>query len=773
MVDSSTKVVQLGAQEAAADDSRLFARYPAPFNEAIARGKTSLHSLLQAMFDNVDDALFELADRAENNAVQNMYFESMREVRIKRRGMEIGFSQSIDKAINELIRTDVPQPQSLGDARISADKLALVAHDELEELVAVDSMTAKAGRCYQLPLQYLSKRLDSMIEARSIDSINNPFGPTTVCQSFNTLCGQLSLDIKAKLVLFKLFDRYVVSCLETVYDDTNKLLIKGGILPRLEQGAHRKPGLKSRGSTYLSEGSASQSGAGLEQDVFANLQALLHEIPQPQEMSVPVNGLTAPGQAPQIPRNTLLQLLQQMQQAQMKIMQQQQAQAISGIVPRHINVQQSLDKLLSCRMPTKSLSIGQVDDDAINLVAMLFQFILDDRNLSAPMKALIGRLQIPIIKVAMQDKEFFSKGGHPARKLLNEIANAGLGWVPNDNLDRDPLYKKVESVVNQLLNEFENDTALFNQILTDFVSFMEVQGRRADLVAKRTIDAEDGKAKSEVARAYVLKVLNDKVKGMQLPPVVIELLQSAWSNVLFLSYLKEGEGSKNWLEALAIVDDLLWSVQAPESSESRQKLLKMLPGLLKTLRNGLSKTGYDAFEMNRLFAELEGIHLGRLKEKRSVPAAGLVSPTGKTLDELLDEHSAVKPPALKASTEKNTINDETFEASDQASSPQASALNDEDISFEQVDALGIGSWVEVHQQSGNKFRCRLAAIIRATGRYIFVNRSGMKVAEHNRLSLAQSIKLQQISMLDDSLLFDRALESVIGNLRGIKEKTNS
>ena len=100
-------------------------------------------------------------------------------------------------------------------------------------------------------------------------------------------------------------------------------------------------------------------------------------------------------------------------------------------------------------------------------------------------------------------------------------------------------------------------------------------------------------------------------------------------------------------------------------------------------------------------------------------------------------------------------------------------LPEDDSSFERVDALVIGSWVEVHQQEGNKFRCRLAAIIRATGRYIFVNRSGMKVAEHTRLTLAQSIKLKQISLLDDSLLFDRALESVIGNLRGLKQKASS
>lgn len=774
MVDSSTKVVQFGAQQAGADDSHLFARYPAPFRNVKERGKSSLQYLLQQLFDNADDALFELADRATNNAEQNMYFESMREVRIKRRGMELGFSQGIDKAFQSLISNDSSGQQAPLEAEVSVDKLALVEHEALEELVAADSMIAKANRRYQLPLQYLSTRLDTLIDTRCIDSQNNPFAPTTVCQVFIDLCGQLSLDIKAKLVLFKLFDRYVLSCLDKVYEDSNTLLRDSGILANLEQGG------KPRRSNQQA---APVQSAAIEHDVFADLQSLLHEIPQPAVLQSSTAGLTAPGQAPQIPRNTLLQLLQQMQQAQMKIMQQQQTQILDGVVPKQIDVQQSLDKLLTSRMPSKSLSIGQIDDDAINLVAMLFQFILDDRNLAAPMKALIGRLQIPIIKVAMQDKEFFSKGGHPARKLLNEIANACLGWVPGAKLDRDPLYMKVESVVNQLLNEFENDTGVFQQILTDFVSFIEVQRRRAELVVKRAIDAEDGKAKSEVARAHVLKVLNEKVKGRQLPPVVIELLENAWSNVLFLSYLKEGDSSQSWQQALSTVDDLLWSVEAPETTESRQRLLKMLPELLKTLRGGLSRTGYDPFEMNKLFADLEGIHLGRLKEQRVVPEAGLSSPASKTLDELLDEHSASKPslrtprvdaPAVKVDqlvAEKPIISSQPASADPVAS--VTADIDDSDISFERADSLEIGSWVEVHQQDGNKFRCRLAAIIHATGRYIFVNRSGMKVAEHSRLTLAQSIKLQQISLLDDSLLFDRALESVIGNLRGLKEKPSS
>src|SRR5690606_27799687 len=71
--------------------------------------------------------------------------------------------------------------------------------------------------------------------------------------------------------------------------------------------------------------------------------------------------------------------------------------------------------------------IGRVDDEVINLVNMLFEFILQDRNLAAPMKNLISRLQIPIVKVALLDKTFFTKGGHAARRLLNDMATAALG----------------------------------------------------------------------------------------------------------------------------------------------------------------------------------------------------------------------------------------------------------------------------------------------------------------------------------------------------------
>lgn len=95
-------------------------------------------------------------------------------------------------------------------------------------------------------------------------------------------------------------------------------------------------------------------------------------------------------------------------------------------------------------------------------------------------------------------------------------------------------------------------------------------------------------------------------------------------------------------------------------------------------------------------------------------------------------------------------------------------LADDDEALLQVDGLRVGSWVEFQEDEENKLRCKLAAVIKPSGKFIFVNRTGMKVLEKTRMGLAVEFRRGAIRLLDDALLFDRALESVIGNLRRLK-----
>ena len=834
MADNTTNVVQLNSHNAmqgdVVSDSHLFARLPAPFTEMKEKGKQALQPLLQALFDNIDDALFELADLAEHNSQQNMYFESMRELRIKRRGMELNFGKELDNAFHQLLAsTDMPPTLTSAD-EVTVDTLSLIADDQLEELVAVDSMVAKAERQFPQPLKQLTIRLDSLVDQCSVTIKNNPYGPATICYSFIAVCKNLDLDIKAKLVLFKLFDRYVMSALDSVYRVCNDVLIAGGILAKLDQ----RRGQAVQGADDVS---AKQSGSSADTEqsskVFTDLQTLLHQLPASTHNGQ--NGLVGPGQAPQLPRDTLMQLLQAVHNSLAPQMQQQQQAALQGVGPQQLDIQQALSGLLSAKMPTRSVSIGQIDDDSINLVAMLFQFILDDRNLAAPMKALIARLQIPIIKVAVLDKSFFSKGGHPARKLLNEIANASLGWVQVNNIERDPLYSQVSTVVNRITHEFDGDTQLFHEVLSDFVEFLELDRRRIGLIEQRTINAEDGKAKSELARETVQTVLNERVVGKPLPKVVVTLLEQAWSNVLFLIFLKEGKAHKSWHDALQVVDDLLWSVQPMADVDSRQQLIAIMPKLLNNLRAGLTKIGYDPFEMNQIFADLESIHLTQMKGLSSVKldvtaeieaevSAVETIPAGvdlaaehndaqpeqqclddegalERLDAELDQQLAgfdalaalvsqsadaavseeyipsVEPTVLAAVAKKPLEDDKlvrrvveklVVNGASKELDNTGTDLPVDHPALTRVDAMAMGNWVELYQEDGKKFRCRLAAIIRSTGKYIFVNRSGMKVAKYNRMSLGVAIDQGRVKALDEGQLFDRALESVIGNLRKMK-----
>ena len=798
MIDRS-KVIPLNDQiqveeSYARDTSHLFARLPAPFAEMKDKGKHALQPLLQSLFDNIDDALFELADRAAENAVQNMYFESMREIRIKRRGMELGFGREIDNGfLTLLVRPGEPPILSQSDV-VSSETMSLVQEDELEEQVAAEGMETKAVGQFGTKLMQLTSRLDALIEHQQVTDENNPFGPRMISQAFLLVCRELDVDIKAKLVLFKLFDRYVMCHLDQMFDECNQVLISGGILPTLgnkyaARHGHAEP---AKGSVAQANPTAEDSDA-----VFHDLQHLLHESTVPQTynntLAGPVtSGLAATGQAPMIPREHLLQLLKNVQiSLNHQLEQQQQAAIWQGVAPAQLNIQSSISHLLNTKMPSQPMSIGKIDDDTINLIAMLFQFILDDRNLAAAMKAMIARLQIPIIKLAMLDKSFFNKGGHPARKLLNEIAQASLGWTPPSNIEKDPLYLKVSGCVEYITNEFDTDIHIFQHALTDFRAFIETELRRTQMVEQRTVTAEDGKAKSEVARNIVQDLLNERVAGQSLPKTVITLLEQGWSNVLFLICLKEGQETQAWHDALQTVDDLVWSVSTLNSDQERQRLMKLIPSMLKSLREGLSKIGYNPVEMEHLFLDLESIHTRQMRSPISKVELEAETPKEKTLDQLLEERHALAPSLedldaeldkqlaslTKPQPQENTVEREVVEklvingatdTHDQVES-EITELEEDSAFYEQVDGMTMGVWVEFHQEQGQQFRARLAAVIRGTGKYIFVNRAGIKVAEYTRSSLAMALKDAQICVLEEGHLFDRALESVIDNLRELKK----
>lgn len=791
---SSAKVVPFKGNAAQDPAARAkFARLPAPVHAVQERAKQLLALALSQVFDNADDALFTLADKAVSNQDQNLYFESMREVRIRRREIESRCSLAVDDAFVRLVVTaPTAETDAYAGKSISADELTLVADDELEELVALDSMIAKATQNSGENLQFLSLRLDSLVPNKVYDK-TNPIGPHVVCTAFVEAVRALEADIKAKLVLFKLFEQYVVGELPAVYEKLNALLIEHKVLPSIQRPRSGGSPASARGGV-ASRGRVSQTSAGEAAPVGAPTSA----------------GQTLVGDGHFVKGGSeLMEALGQLQGFHQAQVASGEVSSLAGV---NTDVTSVLLKLLEQRGSGQS-AFEQPHLDTMQLVKLLFDFILDDRQLAEPIKALLGRLQIPIVKVALMDPSFFKRKGHPARRLLNEMATAALGWQENPEdggVPKDPLYQKMAEGVQRILSEFEDDQSVFNDVLADFVSFVERERKRALILEQRTIDAEDGKARAEAARQQVGEALARLTAGRSVPAGIRQILDPAWSNVLFLICLKQGSDSPEWDDALQTAEDLVWSVTCETDAESRQALLAMIPGLVRRLREGLEMISYNPFEMTQLLGRLEKLHLARLRPQRVEVEQELApQPSALAEDDVMEnqpagesahaEEVAQEVPSIAADTSARaevadtvvphpeiaepegkldapqadaaTSHPDQPAADDAATtttatSPEAEPTPELDASYlALVKKLTQGSWFEMVDEGGQPFRCRLAAIIRPTGKYIFVNRNGMKVAEKTQEGLAQAMKEDKIRLLDDSMLFDRALEFVIGSRR--------
>jgi hypothetical protein len=763
-------------------------RLPVALTQVRDKAAAQLKQALQGLFDNADDSLFEMADRAISNAEQNAFFEAMRDLRLKRKNIERGFLQRIFEAFATLNQYEIGKPVQLDS--VAYDSLSLVQNDDLEESVALDSMVSKVLGRDSLALGHLTARLNALV-SKKIEDKSNPLGPRELCAGFLDACRSLGVEIKVKLIIFKLFERYVLTDLDQLYAEVNQLLVTAGVLPELQSAPPRRTPNRSsaapRGASEAGTGTdvAGEVGSYSEegmQEVFGVLQELLAQV---RGSGMPARELPA-GAVP-ISSNDLLRLLSHMQQ---RLPEQ------AGVAADDLGLRNQLETLLgrASAKSGKARVVGEVDEDVINLVSMLFEFILDDRTLPDSLKALIARLQIPMLKVAVLDKAFFSRGTHPARRLLNEIASAAMGCSGQDDEQRDTLYLRIEQVVQRLLNDFVDDPAIFSELLVEFTAFTGDERRRSDLLEQRTRDAEEGRAKSEVARQQVAQALNQRLLGKTLPEVVVRLLQEAWSKVLMLACLKHGAESHEWQAALATMDNLVWSVEPHEDAQARMRLLELVPGLLKALREGLVSAAVDPFVTGEYFAQLEALHVQAFQRfKWSMPApvqpavtaefesaaellAGPVLERDET--ELAVEHalSALDLPALaegEALAEPaamiEVIEEIILLAPGEVREPPAeTSLAEDDEAFAQVDSLRVGSWVEFQEDEEHKLRCKLAAVIKPTGKFIFVNRTGMKALEKTRTGLAVEFRRSAIRLLDDALLFDRALESVIGNLRRLK-----
>ncbi len=400
--------------------------------------------------------------------------------------------------------------------------------------------------------------------------------------------------------------------------------------------------------------------------------------------------------------------------------------------------------------------VSGADEDTIDLVGMLFEFILQDRNLPAQMQALLGRLQIPFLKVAILDKHLFAQKTHPARQLLDSMAQACMGW--SEESDRDHrLYDKVKQTIESLLKDFDDDLGIFERARIDFESFLETNKKRAELAEQRAAEATRGREKLHAARRISAREVLKRVEGRQLPDIVHNVLTRPWANYLVLTLLRQGEDSNEWRQALRFADEFAWSAEPKTSDAERTRLKGLLPALEKTLRHGLATVAYHENDVKQLMHELNLFYRSVLSGEQPAKAASAedgAAPGFEIVSKAAATAAAVESPV------EEVVAGEAEEAAAEAT------FDADDVSLKQAKEMKVGTWVEfTDPATGTKERAKLSWISPISSKYLFVNRKGLKVSDKTVVALAAEIRRGEAVVLEEVPLFDRALDAIVERLK--------
>ncbi|MBA8884956.1 DUF1631 domain-containing protein [Dokdonella fugitiva] len=729
-----------------------------------------INALVGTLFENVDDALFDLAERAGSNAVQTEYFDGMREVRKKRQLVERLFQDQATKAFTDFAdgklkaaRTEVsPQPASGG--------LSLVDDTELEESLAVTSMVAKAENRLQRALYQVNQRLSVIIGGGKVEDNNNPIGPAVLGNAFRSAIREFEVNVQVKLIIYKLFDRYVMTGLEPIYDEVNVELIRAGVLPQVRHvaptnkqpapaaGVRLPPGAAAPAATTSAPTYYDPAADQLQAEIYHTLRSLLanRHGPEGHAGDAAVGGI---GFSPTdlLSALTILQSQSAVAQARAESV-ADAAQAVQQIK------RELLDQVNKLSGDAKDKRVSSADEDTIDLVGMLFEYILQDRNLPAQMQALFGRLQIPYLKVAILDKHLFAQKSHPARRLLDLLADAGKSW--SEESDRDHrLYERIKACVETVLRDFDDDVGVFERELASFGDFIDQHKKRAELAEQRAADATRGREKLQAARRTAAREILKRIEDRNLPPVVHSVLSRPWANYLVLTVLRQGEESDEWKNALRFADEFVWSAQ-PKTTESEvTRLRALLPQLEKALRHGLATVAYHDSDVKQLMGELS-LFYKRLLDGQKIET--------KTVKEVIAEQVTpatpgedAEAPAPAVAATQSPVEEIVLGSSDAEGTAESEPAEpvEEDEFVQAVRAIKVGTWIEFIDENEQRERAKLSWISPISSKYLFVNRRGLKVCDKTVHGLAAELRRGSAVVLEEVPLFDRALDAIVARLR--------
>ncbi|MBB5875151.1 DUF1631 domain-containing protein [Xanthomonas sp. 3498] len=728
----------------------------------------SLEGPLQATLDDLEQTLFEQAERARNGQVQQDIYQEAQRLRAQRARFAPFYRAHLEAELagirSSAALAAAPRTPRAGAA---AQMLTLVADVDIDrDIVLHEIARREATRC-NIPLQLLGQRFGVLAARPAFEIEQLPPGPHALCRLLRDAGQALGLGLDTQLALYRAFERQVLSRYGEIVERANGMLTHAGVLPGLiylpyvarstsvEPGARRvarmpagadpapaasgprghgpAPGQAMPGMGTASAAAAAELAASGPD--LATLRQLLtaaraHAAPgAPAAMTagaatLPPLPASAAGTAP-VPTASLLEALGELQA------QPPAHSTLGGLRSRrHLrDVQTALLQALRATHGAQATLAAQ-QADTFDLLGLLYGEIEREVRPDAPAAALLERLQVPLVRAALQDPAFFARSQHPARELLNAVAESGATWLGEE--DSDPtLLLKLNQAVDRVVEEYEGDSVVFEQAHQDIQAQQRNLAHKAEIAERRHVEAARGKERLELAKQTAAATLDALCTARQPPGFVQTLLQQAWSDVLVLTLLRQGEDSETWRERIGLAERIAEVTCRSDGASDA--------ALAERVGQALLQVGYHQQEAEAIARRL------------STPGGADATTSRTELSMRLKAHTRLG---------------EQGEDGERPSLPPRTEA--EQAAYARLRTLAFGTWFEfVINQQGDLKRQRLSWYSPITDRALFVNQRGQKAAEHTLDGLARLLAQGQARIVseDRARLIDRAWQAAVRALR--------
>ena len=534
---------------------------------------------------------------------------------------------------------DLPTPGNRNAAKLSLVDDDTIEHEILSSRLALAMMDRASWEFTDL-----CSRMN-MLESREELDANDILRPQSLSRIVTASWRSAGLTLDTWRMLQTVLHEEFAHFAEEGFHETNRFLLQKQVLPetdlrpfiRRTRGAHRNfvgttnaaPGF-SPSSTHAGEG---RGEVGEETRMMTraaalprppgHAEAVLDRLNRLVGRHLPEFVVTAQSQppAPASPR-----LKAAISDAQQGIANRLSGTAGARTAPGAVSTPALLEELNQRRQALKQAATTPVERATIEIVALLFQSILTEERIPSAVRVWFARLQMPVLRVAVGEPDFFATVDHPARRLIDRMGSCVMGFDATTRAVGDILEKEIKRVVQVVEAYPDTGRRVFQTVLVEFEKFLEHYFKNENEASRKGVSlAQQVEQRETLAIQYTIE-LRKMLNEVPVQEGVREFLFHVWADVLAMAAVKHGIQSDSTKEMKRAAADLIWSASAKVSREERAEVIRRLPPLLKTLREGMVHAGVPS--------EKQDEHIQRLNNSL---AAAFTAKTAAIPHERLEE----------------------------------------------------------------------------------------------------------------------------------------